>query len=94
MFLLISRSLFVVFQYFLRFVHGQGQQATIKKEQKFRTKETGKFHSQSHFINLLAEGFAHLFQGAASRTLVHNLGRLWGFLLFSSKGALFSLFAE
>ena len=33
MFVLISCSLVVAFQYFLRFVHGEGQQAS-KKENK------------------------------------------------------------
>ena len=50
MFLLISCSLVVAFQYFLCFVHSEGQQAS-KKRTKVYNKKTGKFHSQSRFIN-------------------------------------------
>ena len=75
-------------------MHGEGQQASEKENKNICNKDTGKFHSQSHFINLLAGGFAHLSQGAVARAFVHNLGGLWLFLLCSSKGTLFSLFAK
>ena len=43
MFLLISCSLVVAFQYFLCFVHGEGQQASKKREQKYITKRLASF---------------------------------------------------
>ena len=46
MFVLIGCSLVVAFQYFLCFVHGEGNKRT-----KIYNKETGKFHNQSRFIS-------------------------------------------
>ena len=46
LFVLIRCSLVVAFQYFLCFVHGEGNKRT-----KIYNKETGKFHNQSRFIS-------------------------------------------
>ena len=62
MFLLISCSLVVVFQYFLCFVHGEGQQAGKKREQKCITKRLASFIASLILSTCWWDrGFAHLF---------------------------------
>ena len=64
-----------------------------KKKPKIYNKETCKFHSQSPFINLLAWGFAHLFQSGVARAFLHNLGKVWVFFtLFFKKNFIFFVF--
>ena len=60
MFLLISCSSVVAFQYFLCFVHGEGQQASKKREQKRLTNTLASFIASlvlSTRANKLAGGF-------------------------------------
>ena len=91
MFLLISCSLVAAFQYFFVLCTAKANKQS-KKRTKIYNKETGKFHSQSHFINLLAGGFVHLFQGAVARTFVHNLGGVWVFYFALQKELYFLCF--
>ena len=86
MFLLIScRFISCCISIFLVFCARRRPKSKQNKRTKIYNKETGKFHSQSHFMNFLAGGFAHLFQGTVALVFVHNLGGVWGFLLCSSK---------
>ena len=75
MFVLVGCSLVVAFQYFLCFVHGEGQQAS-KKDNKNVLQRDRQVSLPVSFYQLgltLAGGFAHSFQGAVARTFVHNL---------------------
>ena len=70
----LRASTIVAFQYFLCLIILSTSKANkqAKKRTKIYNKETSKFHSQSHFINLLAGGFANLFQGAVASFFIQE----------------------